>query len=82
VLLERGAVIDTQNIRGDTALHFAIRNRRTQAVQLLLEHGADVNVCDEDGETPRYRIFLRDLYSLHVVIMLLPYWQDSYTHFG
>jgi Ankyrin repeats (many copies) len=52
MLLERGAVIDAQNDNGETALHWAINGRFTQAVQLLLEHGADVNVRDKYGHTP------------------------------
>jgi uncharacterized protein len=52
MLLERGAVIDAQGYRGKTALHYAIKVRSTQAVQLLLEHGVDVNVRDDEGNTP------------------------------
>jgi ankyrin repeat protein len=52
MLLERGAVIDAQHYGGWTALHVAIELGSTQAVQLLLEHGADVNVCNDDGHTP------------------------------
>ena len=49
MLLERGAV---QNKRGKTELHFAVENGFPQAVQLLLEYGADVNVRNNSGHTP------------------------------
>jgi uncharacterized protein len=51
MLLERGAVIDAQSMGGRTALSFAADGGYTQAVRLLLEHGADVNVCDDGGKT-------------------------------
>ena len=37
---------------GWTVLHLAVRAGDIQFVRLLLEHGADVNACDESGETP------------------------------
>jgi ankyrin repeat protein len=52
MLLERGAAIDAQNVWDKTALYLAIEwSGSTQAVQLLLEYGADVNVRHYKGNT-------------------------------
>ena len=53
MLLERGAAVDASGGSQDrTSLHRAIAWKMPQLVQLLLEHGADVNVRDENGITP------------------------------
>ncbi|KIC71107.1 ankyrin repeat domain-containing protein [Candidatus Protochlamydia amoebophila] len=53
--------LDTQNDSGKTALHHAMRsidtryyNRKKmkETVNLLLEHGADLHIEDDDGDTP------------------------------
>ena len=52
MLLERGAEIDAQSsFNGRTALSCAAEGGHTQFVRLLLEHGADANVCDYQGQT-------------------------------
>ena len=52
MLLKRGAVIDAPDCDSETVLHTAVRWGDTQAVQFLLEHGADVNVRNKHGQTP------------------------------
>ena len=53
LISERGAIInDLQNNAGYTPLHLAVYKRSNQAVRLLLEHGADVNVRNISGDTP------------------------------
>ncbi|XP_051886670.1 serine/threonine-protein phosphatase 6 regulatory ankyrin repeat subunit A-like [Pristis pectinata] len=41
--------INLQDYKGATALH---RSRDTETIQLLIDHGADVNWSDGDGNTP------------------------------
>lgn len=41
--------INLQNLKGESALTFAVRSGSPQAVELLLSKGADVNVKDKDG---------------------------------
>ena len=48
------AVVCNQSIDGTSAtpLHKAAWNDNDQAALLLLKHGADIHVVDEDGESP------------------------------
>jgi uncharacterized protein len=55
-LLRTGALdVNSQTHFGYTALHFAASIGSAAAVQLLLEHGADANLCDKDGLAPLNR---------------------------
>ena len=49
LLLDRGSAIDTPS---NHPLHLAITGNYFEIVQLLLEHGADVNIRDESDRTP------------------------------
>ena len=53
LLLARGAKIDSRDVRGLTALHFAVATDRanTETVKLLLAKGADRKAKSVDGET-------------------------------
>jgi len=52
-LLLRGARVDAESVSGDTALLVAcIAGRNHELVELLIEHGADVNVNDRLAYTP------------------------------
>lgn len=55
-LLDRGANPNTPDIIGDTALHMATLGRDTpeqaECVRILLQHGANPRVKNEDGRTP------------------------------
>ncbi len=51
-LLDRGAIIDTRDAMGRTALMYAAAGPYSQTVQLLLERGADLNIRGkEEGWT-------------------------------
>lgn len=60
LLLKHGAQADAQDERGTRALHavgqFAFRSAETtraqRTIELLLEHGADVNATNAAGQTP------------------------------
>lgn len=52
ILLEAGAQIDTQDEGGMSALMHAVRGRRArEAVEALIEHGADYSLVDSEGRT-------------------------------
>lgn len=46
--------VDNESLAGEnsTALHFAAKLGRLHTVELLVQHGADVNAQDETGATP------------------------------
>jgi ankyrin repeat protein len=52
LLLDKGAKLDTQDERGDTALHYAVMVANLQEVKLLVAKGANVNIGENDGLTP------------------------------
>ncbi|ELU05403.1 hypothetical protein CAPTEDRAFT_124737 [Capitella teleta] len=49
-LLEQGASLNAQDWIGNTALHYAIHNDRADAVELLLQYGADPRIQNEQGD--------------------------------
>lgn len=50
-LLDMQASPDDVNMDGDTALHIACRQGQVSIVNLLLENGASVNVCNTQSLT-------------------------------
>ncbi len=55
-LIRGGADVNSSDKNGVTALHHAVRFRFPVAVQVLIEHGANVNqVCRKSGSTPLHR---------------------------
>lgn len=54
-LLTCGADIDDADQEGSTALHLAAEFGREEAVQLLVDEGADLEACDDTGQTPLVR---------------------------
>ncbi|XP_039940232.1 ankyrin repeat and SOCS box protein 10 isoform X1 [Hirundo rustica] len=52
-LLQHGASVNSQTEEeNDTALHVASRHGLTEHVQLLLHHGAELEVKNKEGQTP------------------------------
>jgi ankyrin repeat protein len=51
-LIEGGANVNTQDQQGRTALHGAVRKGWTEVIQLLVDHGADIDLGDNNGLTP------------------------------
>jgi len=52
MLLDLGADVNAVNDAGNTALHAAAHMRDEPLIQLLVDHGAKLNVKNRDGETP------------------------------
>lgn len=53
-LIARGATFDFAIDNGDTFLIHCIKNRLTQAVEFCCAHGADVEQCDYEDNSPLY----------------------------
>ena len=51
-LIEKGANLDAQHNNGETCLYCACLLGYLNAVQLLLNHGADVTLASSEGITP------------------------------
>lgn len=46
-------IVNMQNKHGNTALHFALSSNNYNMIQLLLDNGADINISNNEGVTPR-----------------------------
>jgi ankyrin repeat protein len=55
LLLEAGAVVDAKDAHGFTPLHFAAQEFLPEIARILVGKGADVNACDEDGNSVLWR---------------------------
>jgi uncharacterized protein len=44
-------VVHMQEVRGGSALHYAVRKRYKEVIRLLASYGADLNLKDQDGLT-------------------------------
>jgi len=56
LLLEAGATATIEHLSNHAsvgnALHYAVRKKIFEVVELLLQHGANINARDQDGRTP------------------------------
>src|SRR5262245_16869731 len=59
-LVERGADVNTRDLNGQTALHWAVRRGRRSFVRELLDRGAHLNVRGPDHSVPRLCSFERE----------------------
>ena len=57
-LLERGAHVNAVDEDGNTALHYVVDKGFDGVVELLVEHGADLDIANRRGQTP-YAIVAR-----------------------
>lgn len=50
--IQQGAIVNVRCADSNTPLHYATAGRSSLVVELLLEHGADVDAVNSAGETP------------------------------
>ena len=57
MLLEQGADVNAQTRSGKaSSLHRAAYSGHTAVVKLLIKYGADLQLCDSDGQTPLHKV--------------------------
>jgi len=54
-LLNHGALVDGRDEDGETSLQTAVTEDDPELVKLLIEHGSNVNIPDDEGATPLHR---------------------------
>lgn len=52
-------LLDAEDLKGATPLHYAAQRRFPECVTLLTANGANPNACDHDGRTPLFGAALR-----------------------
>jgi ankyrin repeat protein len=74
-LIDLGINVNVCNYKGKTALHVAAKSGFVPATQLLLDHGAQVNALDPNGETAMFDLIRstikRTEWQLGVLSLLL-----------
>jgi DNA polymerase sigma len=70
LLHESGVSIYTQDMYGDTPLHYAASKGHKASALFLIEKGADVKTCDQFLDTPLHIAFRKD--RIEIVEILLP----------
>lgn len=58
LFVDNGINVNSQNKNGDSALYVACKNNDYKGAKYLLEHSANVNVRNIDGETPLHRLVM------------------------
>lgn len=53
LLLEKGANVNAQNRYGEVPIFFPFQGGDATLVDLLMEHGADLDIPDANGDSPR-----------------------------
>ena len=75
-LLESGADANSQDRNGFTALHFAVQEKHIEAIEKLLDHGADLALADAYGNAPLWRAVFDARGDFEIVRMLLKHGAD------
>lgn len=58
-LLQAGAIVDMQDVSGETPLHWALFEGYWEVARVLLDYGADMDMTTQHGETPLHRVARR-----------------------
>ena len=52
LLIQRGANVNTKDVRGNTPLHFACTKKIEHIVSFMVKKGGIANVVNDEGDTP------------------------------
>ncbi|XP_031632252.1 ankyrin repeat and LEM domain-containing protein 1 [Contarinia nasturtii] len=64
LILKNNGDPNIQTIEGETPLHIAVIWNRTLIVEMLLDHGADLSIVDNDNNTPISHALIEEHYNL------------------
>jgi len=67
-MLENGADVEVENVRGKRPIHYAVSDEPVELVELLIQHGANIDAADIDGNRPLHKAVC---YGLAVVRLLV-----------
>ena len=67
--MKREADINAPNNNGETPLHKAVINQKTDMIKLLLEKGADIKAKDNTHRTPLHRAIIKE--NTQIIELLL-----------
>ena len=70
LLIEEGINLEYQDTLGYSALHFAVQENNLNVVQLLIGKNANVNISDNNGNTPLWR-GMYDMSDSQIIIELI-----------
>ena len=73
-LLRQGAQIDAQDTHGFSALHGAVQTGAKDLTRFLLQRGANANLFDKGGETPRELAKIRGVSFANVAALMRPHY--------
>ena len=59
-LLSYGVDVNTRNVEGNTALHYAVHRRPPEVAKLLLSHEADPSIASRSEQTPMAKVAYDD----------------------
>lgn len=72
-LLETGVSCDLQDGQGKTALHYAVMREDCMMIRVLLEHQANINISDNNGQAP---LDLVQPSFYQKIVVMLQAWQQ------
>ena len=71
-LINQGLDVNQRNIAGQTVLFGAISTRNKELIQLLIDNGAEINVQDNQGETP-YNVVCFNIMDADIMAQMAEY---------
>ncbi|KAI5791492.1 ankyrin repeat-containing domain protein [Pyronema domesticum] len=63
-LLSKADIVNSKNVRGDSALHITIQNDNIPMAKLLLGKGAHINQLNQDNKTPLHLAVEKKAYRM------------------
>uniref|UniRef100_A0AAF5DA06 FYVE-type domain-containing protein n=1 Tax=Strongyloides stercoralis TaxID=6248 RepID=A0AAF5DA06_STRER len=73
-LVQKGANINSNNGMGQSLLHIAVMNMNIEAAKFITSHNCDVNILNNEGETPLHILLkYKNNHGLNEILEMLQY---------